>query len=357
MYKILDRYIIKFVLLKILLIFLILISLSSTIKLFDELRNFEKKNNFIFEVFFYIILNLPKEFDLFLPISTLLGGLLGFSILETHNELIIMQISGFSKKQITIPIIVTSILVMLINITSNEWLLPFSQKLVSTYPGHKQYNNYLFPEKNKNLWLIENNNFIYIEKMSTTTNLSGINLFYFTKNKKLHKILYIKQAKYINQHWSLFNITELNFSQKTCITKKTIPFIEWNTILTPKLLSMIIINPRFLSISNLTHCIKYLNKVGQNAKYYQLIFWNKIISPITGVMMIIIALLFSWGPFYKKKTNIKLFFGSIIGFLFYMLHQIIGIISITYNISPIIGALGPIILFSIINMIILWKYS
>lgn len=357
MFNILNRYIEKSILLNISMIFLILISLSSIIKLFDGLRSLEKKNHLIFEVFFYTVFNLPKEFDLFLPISTLLGGLLSLSILETRNELIIMQIAGLNKIQIAFPVIKASIFILLFNIISNEWLLPYSQKLTYKYQEYAQYNTYLFPEKNKNLWLIDNNNLIFIKSMLTTQDLLGINLYFFTENKKLQKILYIDRATYTNQNWSVFNITELNFSENICITKKNIPHYQWNTSLTPKLLSIIIIHPRILSISNLKHCIQYFSKVGQNSKYYQLIFWDKIASPFTGVVMIITALSCGWGLFQKKKTSIKLFFGSIIGFSFYILRQIFETLSMIYNIVPIIGAIGPIVLLLIINVIILWKYA
>lgn len=354
--NILNKYIKKYILLNILITFLVLISISSIIKLFDELRNLKNNNYLIFDIFFYTILNLPKEFDLFIPTATLVGGLLGLSILETRNELIIMQIAGLSKIQIAFPIITASAFILLFNIISNEWLLPYSQKLAYTYKNNKQYNTYLFSEKNKNLWLLDKKNFIYIEKVLTTQKLLGVNLYYFTENKKIHKILYIERAIYANQQWSLFNITELDFTKKIWIIKKNISYKIWNTVLTPQLLSIITIHPRLLSISNIMHCIQYFNKVGQNSKYYQLIFWDKIIAPMTGIIMISTALLYNWGPLHKTNTNVKLFFGSITGFLFYILHQICETYSMIYNISPILGAIGPIILLSTINIILLCKY-
>lgn len=357
MFTIINRYIQRSILLNILSIFLILISLSNIMRIMDELRNFEKKDYSIFEICFCAFLNLPKDFDLFLPISILLGSLLGLNILETRNELIIMQISGLSKLQISISVIKASTWILLFNTISDEWLLPYTQKIIKIYQHDSQYNTYLFPEKNKNLWLMDKNNYISIEYMLTPQHLIGINLYYFTQDKRLNKILYIKRAIYTNNNWSLYNIIELNISDHAyTITKKKLNY-QWITTLTPDMLSMIIIHPRILSISKLASCIKYFNKIGQNSNYYQLIFWNKIFSPIIGLMMLITALSCSFGPFYQKKISIRLFFGSIIGFLFYIFHQIIGIISIIYNIIPVVGSSIPIIMILIINIIILKKYS
>lgn len=221
MSTIINRYIKRSILFNILIIFFILISLSYIIRIIDELRYLEKKHCSIFEIFLCSLLNLPKDFDLFCPISILLGGLLGLSILEIRNELIIMQIFGLSKIQISISVIKASILILAFNIVSNEWLLPYTQKTIEMYKHNNQYNTYLFPEKNKNLWLINNNNnYISIEHILTTQDLIGINLYYLNENKKLNKILHIKRAIYNKNKWNLYNIIELNLSNNSCVINK-----------------------------------------------------------------------------------------------------------------------------------------
>lgn len=356
MSTIINRYIKQSILFNVLITFLILISLSYIIRIVDELCNLEKKNCSILEIFLCAFLNLPKDFDLFCPISILLGGLLGLSVLEIRNELIIMQISGLSKLQISTSVIKASIWILLFNIVSNEWLLPYSQKIIEIYKNNNQYNTYLFPEKNKNLWLINNNNYIFIEHILTTQDLIGVNLYYLNENKKLNKILYIKRAIYNKKKWNLYNIIELNLSNNSCIINKKKILEKWDITLTPDILSSIIIHPRVLSISKLIYCIKYFQTTGQNFNYYQLIFWNKILSPIVGIIMLITALSCSFGPFYKKKINVRLFLGSIIGFLFYILNQVITTLSMAYNIIPWISSIIPITIILILNIIILWKY-
>lgn len=355
--NILNRYVRKIVLLNISLVFLVLMSLSIIIKVFDELRHFKNQTCFISKFLFCIILNLPKEFDLFLPISILLGGILALSLFEERQELIIMQVFGLSKIQIAFSVVKASLFVLLFNIISNEWIIPYTHKLITIYRDDEQYNTYLFSQKNINLWFINNNNFICIEKMLSPQELLGITLYYFTKDRKIYKLVYSEQALYINNHWVLLNLTELDFSEKECISKNRISCRQWDTLLTPKLLYIMNIHPKVLSISNLKHCIQYFDKVGQNTKYYQLIFWNKILAPIIGLLMIIIALLYSWGPLYKKKINTKFFFGSVIGFIFYILYQVCGMLSITYNVSPFVGSVSLVVLFVVINAIVLWKYS
>ncbi|ADV33450.1 putative permease [Candidatus Blochmanniella vafra str. BVAF] len=354
MHKILDMYIKKSILSSISIVFLILISLSSIIRLIDGLRNFEKKTYSIIEIFFCTFLSLPKDFELFLPISILLGGLLGLGVLEIRNELVIMKVFGLSYFQITFSVVKVSVFILILHIMLNEWLLPGSQYMLYIYQGHKEYNSYFFPEKNKNLWIIDNNGFVCIEYMPTTNNVFGVNLYYLTKDKKIEKIIYFKDATYINKSWFVSSAIELNFSDKTHIVNRTVFHYKWNTILTPDLLSIITTNPRVLSVSKLFSCIKYFNGINQNSQYYELIFWNKILSPLTGMIMLIISLLYSFGPFSKKKIGFRLFFGSIIGFLFYVLHQFFDVFCVMHNIYPLVGSIIPVLLFIVINIVIVF---
>ncbi|URJ28129.1 LPS export ABC transporter permease LptG [Candidatus Blochmannia vicinus (nom. nud.)] len=338
------------------MVFLVLISLSSIIRLVDELRKIEEGNYSIFEIIIYIILSLPKDFELFFPIATLLGGLLGLSVLEVHNEFIAMQVSGFSKLQIVLSVIKASVPVLLCSIISNEWIAPNSEKIIYTYRDKSQYDTYLLSAKCKNLWFIDNNDFVYVERVVSCSELLGVKLYNFDE-KKLKKIFYVNRAVFINKIWHLIDVNELDISSEMCIINKKIPHSEWHAALTPYKLSMMITHPNILSISKLYHCAKYFNKVGQSSKYYQMIFWNKILSPISGSVMTIMALACTFGPLRKKKIGFRLFIGSVVGFFFYILNQIFGILGIMYNVSPIVGSISPSVIFLIISIIIMWIYS
>lgn len=357
MYSILNDYIRKMVISNITAVFLVLLSLSSVIKLVDELRKTGEENHSVFEVIVYMVLNLPKDFELFFPIATLLGGLLGLCMLEVHNEFIAMQVSGFSRLQIAVSVIKASIPVLLCSIISNEWVVPNSEKIMCMYHNQSQHDSSSLSVKIKNLWFIDNNNFIYVENIITCNELLGINLYNFNEEKKLKKICYIERAVFANKVWHLINVNELDISEEIYVTNKKIPHSEWNAALTPYRLSMMITHPNFLSISKLYSCAKYFNRIGQNSKYYQVIFWKKILSPISGSVMTIMALAFTFGPLYKKKIGVRLFVGSIVGFLFYIVNQIFGILSATHSVSPIIGSISPSVIFLAISVIIMWIYS
>lgn len=359
MYYILNRYIRKVIISSIIIVFAILISLSSIIRLIDELRKMGKYSYPFYEFLVYCILNIPKDFELFFPIATFLGGLLGLGIIEIHNEFVVMQVSGISKLQITTAVIKASIPVLFCSMIANEWIVPGSERILCIYKNYMHSDIDIIKQNKLGnlLWFVDNNCFFCIDRILTYNELLGLTLYNFDEHKKLKKIIFVKRALYINKIWNFIDIDELDFSTTRYVDKKRIPCITWNFVLTPYILSILTENPRILSISSLYYCIQYLNQVGQNSKYYQLIFWNKVIFPcFSGLVMMVMAISCTFGPLYRKKISMRLFVGALVGFVFYILNQIFGTLSIVYAIPAIFGSILPTIIFLIISIIIIWKY-
>lgn len=339
------------------MVFIVLVSLSSIIRLIDELRKIKEQSHSFYWIIIYIFLSIPKDLELFLPIVTLLGGLLSLGILETYNECIIMQVFGISRLKIAISVIKASIPILLCSVISSEWVLPYSDRILCNYKCSIQRDIEMVPKKLENfLWFVDNNCFICIERILTCSDLSEITLYYFDKDKQLKQIFFIDRALFIDNVWNLLNVNKLDFSAEACVTNTKISHIKWNTVLTPYMLSILIKHPTVLSISKLYCCMKHLDKVGQSFRYHQLIFWNKILSPFFGFVMVITALSCTFGPLYRNQINIRLFFGVITGFIFYILNQIFGMLSIIYMISPVVGSVLSTVIFLIINIIVIWKY-
>ncbi len=129
----------------------------------------------------------------------------------------------------------------------------------------------------------------------------------------------------------------------------------WKTNLTPDKLGVVALDPDALSISGLYNYVKYLKQSGQESKRYQLNMWSKIFSPLSVAVMMLMALSFIFGPLRSVPMGVRVVTGICFGFLFYVLDQIFGPLSLVYSIPPILGALLPSGLFLVISMYLLLK--
>lgn len=115
--------------------------------------------------------------------------------------------------------------------------------------------------------------------------------------------------------------------------------------------------PDALSISGLYNYTKYLKQSGQMSGRYQLNMWSKIFQPLSVAVMMLMALSFIFGPLRSVSMGMRVVTGISFGFLFYVLDQIFGPLSLVYNIPPVLGALLPSAAFFAVSVYMLLKRS
>lgn len=105
MIRILPRHIAKTVILATLLVMLVVAGLSYFIGLLDELRNIGEGDYGVLQAALHALFEVPYNLYQFFPMLVLLGGLLGLGILSSHQELIVMRVSGFSIRKIMFSVL------------------------------------------------------------------------------------------------------------------------------------------------------------------------------------------------------------------------------------------------------------
>lgn len=131
----------------------------------------------------------------------------------------------------------------------------------------------------------------------------------------------------------------------------------WKTKLTPDKLGVVALDPDALSISGLHNYVKYLKSSGQDAGRYQLNMWSKIFQPLSVAVMMLMALSFIFGPLRSVPMGVRVVTGISFGFVFYVLDQIFGPLTLVYGIPPVIGALLPSASFFLISLWLMLKRS
>ena len=116
-------------------------------------------------------------------------------------------------------------------------------------------------------------------------------------------------------------------------------------ILTPDKLGAVSLRPTSLSISGLYNYISFLRETGQDVSRFELTFWRKIFQPVSVGVMMLLALSFIFGSLRSVTAGARIVTGICFGFLFYVVNEIFGQISVVYNMPAVFGALMPSLLF------------
>ncbi|QWA10862.1 LPS export ABC transporter permease LptG [Sodalis ligni] len=361
MFGVLDRYIGKTIFNTIMMTLFMLVSLSGIIKFVDQLRKTGQGDYSVVGAGLYTILSVPKDIEIFFPMAALLGALLGLGTLASRSELVVMQASGFTRMQIAASVMKTAIPLVLLTMAIGEWVAPQGEQMARNYRSQALYGGSMLSVQS-GLWAKDGNNFIYIERVVSNDELSGVNIYNFDQHNRLQTLRYAADAKYADGVWHLSQVDESDLTDPQQISghpqqisgRQMLSGV-WKTNLTPDKLGVVALDPDALSITGLRDYVKYLKQSGQESNRYELNMWSKIFSPFSVAVMMLMALSFIFGPLRSVAMGVRVVTGISFGFLFYVLDQIFGPLSLVYSLPPLYGALLPSMAFLVISVALLLR--
>lgn len=343
----LDRYIGKTILGAIFATLFLLVGLSAIIKFVEQFRMVGKGSYDGLQAAYYTLLSLPKDVETFFPMAVLLGTLIALGNLASRSELVVMQSSGFSRLKIGFAVMKTALPLVILTMVIGEWGAPQTEQYARDMRAKALSGGTIASVKNA-VWAKDGKDFVYIKRVTDESELQDIYIYHFDENRQLEQITHADSAFYINSEWTLNNAnTSVIQDDKVEVVSKLKQI--WQTNLTPDKLGLVSMRPTSLSISGLFNYISFLKQTGQDSRKFELTYWRKIFQPISVAVMMLLALSFIFGPLRSVTAGARIVTGIGFGFLFYVVNEIFGPLSLVYSVPPLVGALIPSILFIVIT--------
>ena len=350
----LTTYVAKTVLSATLIVCLSLMAIFFIITFLAQTATIGTGNYTALQAFLYVLLQIPSNLYLIMPMSALLGCLMGLGVLANNSELIVMRSIGYSIFQVGKGVILAGAILSIISLIIGGYIAPKSTSLAEFNKAFATDGKQaVLSNQSQQLWLKEGNNFIQLHKNRHTGHITDITKYTIT-NGNLSNISHAKQALYINSKWKMLNINNLKIN-KSNITKTTNKTQEWDSLLPPNLIQVISSNPQYLTIFSLIQYVYYSNNKTQNTQSIKLTIWNLLLQPLMIIILMLMAVPFCFGPMRSTAMGLKLVIGLGLGFIFYILDQFFTTITLVYNLPPFIGAITPCLIFLMILIFLFIK--
>ena len=341
----LDRYIGKSILGSIFATLLTLVGLSAIIKFVEQFRSVGKGTYDIWQAVAFTGLTIPKDIETFFPMAALLGALMALGNLASRSELVVMQAAGFSRFKIGMAVMKTALPLVLLTMVIGEWGIPQTEQFARDMRARALSGGSMLSMKN-GVWAKDGNNFVFVRRVTDDAKLNDIYIYTFDQNRNLTELKHANQASY-SQDESKWTLRQVNHSMisKDEITTSNRLSEKWETNLTPDKLGAVSLRPTSLSISGLYNYISFLRETGQDVSRFELTFWRKIFQPVSVGVMMLLALSFIFGSLRSVTAGARIVTGICFGFLFYVVNEIFGQMSVVYDMPAVFGALMPSLLF------------
>ena len=341
----LDRYIGKSILGSIFATLLTLVGLSAIIKFVEQFRSVGKGTYDIWQAVAFTGLTIPKDIETFFPMAALLGALMALGNLASRSELVVMQAAGFSRFKIGMAVMKTALPLVLLTMVIGEWGIPQTEQFARDMRARALSGGSMLSMKN-GVWAKDGNHFVFVRRVTDDAKLNDIYIYTFDQNRNLTELKHANQASYSEDEskWTLRQVNHSMISKDEITTSNRLSE-KWETNLTPDKLGAVSLRPTSLSISGLYNYISFLRETGQDVSRFELTFWRKIFQPVSVGVMMLLALSFIFGSLRSVTAGARIVTGICFGFLFYVVNEIFGQMSVVYNMPTVFGALMPSLLF------------
>lgn len=355
MFKILDRYIGKTIFLAIVITLIMLVGLSAIIKFVEQFRDVGRGNYDGIQALYYTLLTIPRDIETFFPMAVLLGVLMGLGSLASNSELTVMQSSGFSRFSVGLSVIKTTMPLVILVLIAGEWGIPQTEQFARNMRSQAISGGELLPVK-YGVWAKDDNKFIYIEQLHDDNTLKNVYIYEFDNEQRLQGIQFANQATYDEQNkiWNLNHVNKTTIFADRVENENTFNQ-SWISSITPDKLVNVRLKASSLSTTGLKKYAEFLKQSGQDASQFELLYWIKIVQPLSITVMILLSLSFIFGPLRNVTAGARIVAGILSGFTFYVINETFGKIGMVFTISPIVSAVIPSLLFFVLSVWLLQR--
>jgi lipopolysaccharide export system permease protein len=337
----LDRYIVANVAAAMLLVMLIVLSLDVMFAFIAEMD--ELAGNYqVVEALLFVLTTLPRRIYDYMPLAAFMGCLVGLGAMAKNSELVVLRAAGVSTGRIVISAMKPAVVVVIISLLIGEYVAPFTERIAQSQRAIQQGASENTVVQS-GLWHREGSVFMHFNAVEPNGVLHGVSLQYYDSAKQLTLARFAERAIYQRDSWQLEQVVETRFDQGR-VASASIAAMEWQTELSPSLLSVLMLKPDNLSISGLYAYASYLQEQDLNASEYMMAFWKKVLQPLTTGVLVLVAISFVFGPLRSVTMGFRVFSGVLVGLLFKYAQDLLGPSSLVFGFNPVYATLIPVII-------------
>ncbi len=350
--RIIDRYIGISVTLNVFMVLFVLTALLGFFSFFGQFDEFQNDYGTL-EALMYVGYTLPRRAYEVFPIAVLIGGLMGLGSLATHNEIMVIRIAGVSVRRITFSVLKAGMILMALAIALGELVAPASEKRAQDFRIEKKKIGNIALKYKSGYWVRNKKMMINIREAKEGGNLIlDIKIYEFDENRKLVLVTHAKKGRYIGGKWLLETYVQSEIGDerhKVTDDPRLSLTIPASRLIDPRLLSAINQKPESMSILNLGDSVtrEMANKNSKAAERYNIAFWIKIFTPISTLVMLLVAIPFVFNAVRSTNNGQRLVVGIVVGISFHLMNHAMSQFGIVYGIPAMISAGLPSVVFAV----------
>ena len=335
------------------LVFAALVMLFAFFDLVEQIKDLGRGTYSMQRLLIYVLLSVPDHVYELVPFAALIGTLFALAQLVAGSEYTVMRTSGVSTVRFAVTLAGIGLAFALVTFAFGEFVAPPAQQLAQRLRS-QAITGLVAQEFRSGLWIKDDRSFINVIEVLPDSTLNGVRIYEFDGGSRLRSVSFAQRGAYqSNRRWLLQEVTQTQFEDlKTSV--RNIPQLEWQSVLDPDLIGVLLVKPEQMSAWNLYSFSQHLKENRQKALRYEIALWAKLFYPLTVVVMMVLALPFAHFHSRQPGVGAKIFVGIMLGILFHFLDRLFSHLGLLNDWPAFGSAVMPTVIFLSIALTMLW---
>jgi len=336
-----DRYIMQRFLIGLLPVMFLLLALFSFLALAEELEEVGTGSFTLPDALMVVFLTTPKRIVDLLPVTALLGGLLGLGAMANNRELIAIRTSGLSKRHIAQIVTLVALMLAVFIAVLQFTVVPGFEREAAQLRGKSLQDTEKGMHGSGAFWTRNRSFFIHVNEVKFDHTLSGIEIYATNEQGRLSQLLQASSAIFLgDSKWLLRDVLHSELEQNQ-VNETQQDSMQWPNLLSAEQASVLILPLEALAPSDLLKIIDNLKRNQLDTHEYEIEFWHQV-SLLPGLLaMALLSLPFLLGSVRTVSAGQRVMIGGGIGIGFYLIQQLSGHLAGLLGVSPAIAILVP----------------
>jgi lipopolysaccharide export system permease protein len=356
MLKVLDRYLLKYFIIALLLVTFGIGLLILVINMIEELQRFVDNDVPMKEIIIYYVYFAGWILKSFLPVFVLLAALISIGILARRNEILAMKASGISLYRIAAPFLIFTFLLSIAHIYYNEVIYAEANKKRVEI---KEYTIQKRPSREKktvrNIYRQVDKDFFYTIASYNAATMEGREIrLYRSDQDRLIELITAQRIDYGSKGWVLHDGIKRIFHDSTesfdQFDSMAVSYIKEK----PSDFEIPLGKPEDMSYSELSHYIKMMKRTGGPYQRELVDLRLKLSYPFSSFIVILICVPIASNP-KRGGIAISVALGTGIALLYFVCFKITQSFGYNERLEPDVAAWTINVIFLVAGLLIMWK--
>ena len=347
--KLLDRHIATHVLGFSLVVAFALMALQSFITLAAEADDIDETFGFV-DLALVVLLQTPGILLVLLPIIALIGTLLGLGALAQQGEIVAMRASGVSVLRIGGATLAGGAVLAVFTLLTTDVIAPAGERAAERIRSEARYGTdpgaLVRP-----VWLRSGDEIYHVRRVEDPENVEAVTVYSIGDDGELVAISEVGRARHRDGVWQAEDVRQTRFAGEA-VERERIDALEWPSGPSPDVLELVVLESDTLSIRGLLRLIGYLRDNGLDTQQYELSLWQKLVSPLTVLVMMLLAVPYVLGSLRDSGTGQRLLVGVLIGVVFWVANELVASSALIYRWPPMPASVAPS---AVVLLFALWR--